>query len=83
MTEEECEYCAQPAGKRRVVERPMEAEVKVLSAFFWVIDPARLVFCDDECRTKWHGLRRKALWQAHQVRSNGLGCLCIECAGKG
>jgi len=75
---DECEYCAQPPGKRRVVERPMEAEVKVLSTFFWVIDPARLVFCDEECRTKWHGLRRKALWQAH-----GPSCSCVECMGRG
>lgn len=75
---DECEYCAQVTGPKRVVERPMESEQKALSAFPWVIDPTRLVFCNDECRTKWHGLRRKALWQAH-----GLGCSCVECMGKG
>ena len=74
--EEECELCAQPTDARRVVERPMADEAKSLSAFFWVIDPERLVFCDDECRTKWHGLRRRALWAKH-----GSTCTCVTCLG--
>ncbi len=74
----ECEYCAQDAiGRRRVIERPMAEETAQLSRFFWVVDPVRLVFCDEECRVKWHGLRRKAIWSAH-----GVDCSCVACMGR-
>lgn len=73
----ECEYCAQQVGPRRVIEHPFADEVVTLSKFFWVIDPARLVFCDAECRSKWHGLRRKAIWHAH-----GADCACLACMTK-
>jgi hypothetical protein len=77
---EECEYCAQPPGRRMVVERPMESEVKVLATFLWVRDPKRLVFCDDDCRVKWYGLRRKAIWLQHsRTHSDDVGCMCVEC----
>jgi len=77
MTTEECEFCAQPPGPRRVIERPMADEVKALSKFFWVVDPSRLVFCDEECRVKWHALRRRSLWERH-----GPSCHCVECMGR-
>lgn len=74
---DECEYCAQQSPqKTRVVERPFDGEVKYLSAFFWVIDPARLVFCDQECRVKWHALRRRATWMTHEPQ-----CVCARCVG--
>jgi hypothetical protein len=55
----------------------MADEAKNLATFFWVLDPARLVFCDSECRTKWHGLRRKSLWKQH-----GESCACVACLGR-
>lgn len=70
----ECEYCAQLPGGQRVVERPMASEVTELSRFYWVVNPERLVFCDAECRTKWHRLRRMSVWMRH-----GSECACSEC----
>lgn len=72
----ECEYCAQPTSARRVIEQPSDDEAKSLSSLFWVIDPNRLVFCDAECRQKWHGLRRRALWDKHPPT-----CTCVTCLG--
>ena len=73
----ECEYCAQRTlPQKRVVEIPMESEAATLRPYYMVIDPARLVFCDAECRQKWHGLRRKALWASHPQN-----CACVGCMG--
>lgn len=75
---DECEMCAMPAtGRRQVIEKPSEGEAAALSRHFWVIDPARLVFCTEECRVKWHGLRRKAIWQQHPDT-----CACVACLGR-
>jgi len=71
---DDCEMCAQPVGPHRVVERPTGGEVAYLKRFFWVMDPERLVFCTEACRRKWHGLKRRAKWEAH-----GAGCACVEC----
>jgi hypothetical protein len=74
---DECEYCGQPTPqKSRVVERPFSGESERLRRFFWVIDPERLVFCDQECRVKWHALRRRATWMAHDAQ-----CVCAQCVG--
>lgn len=73
----DCEYCAQPAGEKKIVERPMSDEAKTLSAFPWVADPSALVFCDEDCRVKWHALRRKAIWEKH-----GPVCMCAECTSR-
>jgi len=54
----------------------MEAEAVSLARYFWVLNPKRLVFCDAECRVKWHTLRRQALWTSHAQ-----GCACVTCLG--
>lgn len=33
-------------------------------------------FCNETCRKRWHGMKRRALWERHPE-----GCLCVECAG--
>jgi len=71
---EECELCAQPVSVERVIERPSAGEIAYLTKFFWVIDPARLVFCNAICRRRWHSLRRRATWMAHSA-----DCMCAEC----
>ncbi len=74
---DECEFCAQPVGVRRVIEKPAPVEVDQLKKFFWVNDPERLVFCDEGCRRKWHGLRLHTTWLTHPDF-----CMCVECMAR-